>query len=45
VTGVFGMNVAGLPGLHGLHSFWWVMLLIIASGAVTLALLFWRKLL
>jgi zinc transporter len=45
VTGVFGMNVAGLPGLHGAHSFWWVMLLIIASGAVTLALLFWRKLL
>jgi zinc transporter len=45
VTGVFGMNVAGLPGLSGHASFWWVMLLIVASGAVTLALLFWRKLL
>jgi len=45
VTGVFGMNTAGLPGLQGAHSFWWVMLLIILSGAVTLALLFWRKLL
>jgi zinc transporter len=45
VTGVFGMNVAGMPGLHGGHSLWWVMFLIVTSGAVTLALLFWRKLL
>jgi zinc transporter len=45
VTGIFGMNVAGLPGLRGGHSFWWVMFLIVASGAVTLALLRWRKLL
>jgi zinc transporter len=45
VTGIFGMNVAGLPGMHGPHSFWWVMLLILASGAVTLALLFWQRLL
>jgi zinc transporter len=44
VTGIFGMNVADLPGLHT-GSFWWVMLLIIASGAVTLAMLFWRRLL
>ena len=45
VTGIFGMNVAGLPGVHGGSSFWWVMLLIIASGAVTLAMFFWRRLL
>ena len=45
VTGIFGMNVAGLPGMHGGTSFWWVMLLIIASGAVTLAMFFWRRLL
>jgi zinc transporter len=45
VTGIFGMNVAGLPGVHGGSSFWWVMLLIIASGAVTLATFFWRRLL
>jgi zinc transporter len=45
VTGVFGMNVAGLPGLAGAGSFWWVMLLIVASGAATLAVLFWRRLL
>jgi zinc transporter len=45
VTGIFGMNVGGLPGLHGEHAFWWVMLLILASGAVTLAAFFWRRLL
>jgi zinc transporter len=45
VTGIFGMNVAGLPGLHGAGSFWWVMVLILAAGVVTLAALFWRRLL
>jgi zinc transporter len=45
VTGIFGMNVAGMPGLHTSGSFWWVMLLIVASGGVTLAMLVWRKLL
>lgn len=42
ITGVFGMNVAHLPGAN---SFWLVMLLILASGGVTLAVLFWRRLL
>jgi hypothetical protein len=36
------MNVARLPGAN---SFWLVLLLILASGGVTLALLFWRRLL
>jgi zinc transporter len=45
VTGIFGMNVAGLPGMTGPGSFWWVMVVIFVSGAVTLALLFWRRLL
>lgn len=45
VTGVFGMNVAGLPGLMSESAFAWVMFLIIASGGATLALLFWRGLL
>jgi zinc transporter len=45
VTGIFGMNVAGLPGLHAAGSFWWVMVLILAAGVVTLAALFWRRLL
>lgn len=26
VTGIFGMNVAGLPGLISPHAFWWTML-------------------
>jgi zinc transporter len=42
VTGVFGMNVAHLPGAS---SFPLVMLLILASGGITLALFFWRRLL
>lgn len=45
VTGIFGMNVPDLPGVHGSHAFWHVMLLIIVSGGVTLAALIWRKLL
>ena len=45
ITGIFGMNVGGLPGLHGDHGFWWVMMLILASGGVTLAAFFWRRLL
>jgi zinc transporter len=45
VTGIFGMNVAGLPGMRDHTAFWHVMLLIIASGAITLAALLWRKLL
>jgi zinc transporter len=42
ITGVYGMNVAHLPGAG---SFWLVLLLILASGGATLAVLFWRRLL
>ena len=45
VTGVFGMNVAGLPGMHDAGAFVRVMWLIVASGALTLAILFWKRLL
>lgn len=45
ITGIFGMNVAGMPGLQDAHSFWRVMLLVIASGVMTLVGLFWRRLL
>jgi zinc transporter len=45
ITGVFGMNVAGLPGLEGESAFVWTMLLVLGSGAVTLALLRWKRLL
>lgn len=43
ITGIFGMNVAGLPGLQEHGAFIWVMLLILIAGAVTLAVLFWRR--
>jgi zinc transporter len=42
ITGVYGMNVAHLPGSG---SFPLVLLLILASGGITLAVLFWRRLL
>jgi zinc transporter len=48
ITGIFGMNVAGLPGTPdvgaGADAFWWTMLLLVASGAVTLGALFSMKL-
>jgi zinc transporter len=43
ITGIFGMNVAGLPGLHGSGAFWWVLLLIVVAGTVTLATIFSRQ--
>jgi len=36
VTGIFGMNIAGLPLTKGEGSFWWSMLLILAAGGLTL---------
>lgn len=45
VTGIFGMNVAGLPGMESPGSFWRVMLLVVASGVATLLGLLWRRLL
>ncbi|MGO1080871.1 CorA family divalent cation transporter [Inquilinus sp. CA228] len=43
ITGIFGMNVAGLPGLETPAAFLWVMLLILAAGVATLVLMFWRR--
>ena len=42
VASVFGMNVAGLPGLHDDFSFWWVMLGM-AAMAVAVVVYFKRK--
>lgn len=39
ITGIFGMNVAGLPGLTRTSAFWWVLLLIVAAGMATLAII------
>jgi len=47
ITGIFGMNVAGLPGTGDAasFSFWWVMLLIAVAAVVTVLALRLRKLL
>lgn len=42
ITGVFGMNVAGLPFLQTAGGFWWVMLLMGGTIAGTLMWLRWR---
>jgi hypothetical protein len=44
ITGIFGMNVAGLPGTEASSAFGWVMLLILATGAVALGTLLFKKL-
>jgi zinc transporter len=44
ITGIFGMNVAGLPGTEASSAFGWVMLLILATGAVALGTIFLKKL-
>lgn len=41
ITGIFGMNVAGMPGLHSESAFWWVALLIALVGAITAW--YWRR--
>ena len=43
ITGIFGMNVAGLPGLADPSAFWWVMLAMAVVPAVFLAALRWRR--
>ena len=43
VSGIFGMNVAGLPGTAAGSSFGWVMLLIVAAGALTLGALLYKQ--
>ena len=48
ITGIFGMNVQGVPGVGEQSSagaFWWVMLLIALARAVTFLLIRLRQLL
>jgi zinc transporter len=48
LSGIFGMNVNGVPGVGddaSAGSFWWVMVVIALSGAVTYVLIRLRKLL
>lgn len=45
ITGVFGMNVGGLPWLGDSSGFWWVMLLMAAAVVVVLVALRRRRVL
>lgn len=45
ITGVFGMNVGGLPWVSDRAGFWWVILLMIAAVVVVLVLLRRRQVL
>ena len=42
ITGIFGMNVAGLPGLESAGAFWWVMLAMLVLPALFLLAFRWR---
>ncbi|HVI89685.1 MAG TPA: CorA family divalent cation transporter [Dongiaceae bacterium] len=44
ITGVFGMNVGGLPGVQSNVGFDGVMLLMILTVLVSLCLLYWKRL-
>lgn len=44
ITGIFGMNVAGPPGLDDKSAFLWVTLIMVAAGLVTLLILHWKRL-
>jgi zinc transporter len=44
ITGIWGMNVAGLPGTEDTGAFSWVILLILGAGAVTLGTLYLKRL-
>gem|GEM_PF-1550965 len=44
ITGIFGMNVAGHPGLEDKSAFLWVTLIMVAAGLVTLLILHWKRL-
>lgn len=39
ISGIFGMNVAGLPGMHDRYAFWIVMAAMVLLGLTTVAIL------
>ena len=45
ITGIFGMNVGGLPWLSHPHGFWWVIVVMLLAVVVTLILLRRRRVL
>ena len=44
ISGIFGMNVGGLPWVGTPWGFAWVMVLSAGTLIVTIALLYWRRL-
>ncbi|HTT07687.1 MAG TPA: transporter [Gammaproteobacteria bacterium] len=44
ITGIFGMNVGGLPGLQEMSAFWWVVSGMVVVALVTLLILHWNRL-
>ena len=43
ISGVFGMNVAGLPGLEDINSFWIVSGVMLVISIAILIALRWKK--
>jgi zinc transporter len=43
ITGIFGMNVGGLPWLEQSAGFGWVVFLMILTALATLGVLHWRR--
>lgn len=43
ITGIFGMNVDGLPGVHDPTGFLWVMVSMILASVVVLVAMHWRR--
>ena len=43
ITGIFGMNVAGLPWLENPGGFLWVTFVMVLTLITSLVLLYWRR--
>jgi zinc transporter len=44
ITGIFGMNVAGLPGVQDASAFAWVIAAMIVTAIITILILHWNRL-
>jgi zinc transporter len=43
ITGIFGMNVGGLPWVEEDSGFWWVFGIMVLTAVTSLVLLHWRR--
>jgi zinc transporter len=44
ITGLFGINVGGMPWIENHFGFWWVMFGMLATAVITFLVLHWRRL-